>query len=89
VVDLAHRREGVVLLPAPDELPYPLDGRRILGDELDGHRIPHVAAVGAGQLLGGGLNLHLYRRRVEREVDGNPRCDLLEQAPAKDIVLEI
>ena len=33
-------------------LAHPLDGRSVLRDELDGYRIPHVAAVGVGQALG-------------------------------------
>src|SRR5918998_42578 len=77
VVDLAHPRKRVVLLPVPDELPHALDGRGVFRDELDRHRVAHVAAVGAGQVLGEGLYLHFYRRRVEGEVHRNTGHDLL------------
>src|SRR5918994_2209152 len=89
VVDLAHPCESVVLLPAPDELPHPLDGRSVLGDELDRHRVSDVAAVGAGDALREGLDLHFDRRRVEGEVYRYARRYLLHQAPAERVVFEI
>jgi hypothetical protein len=89
VVDLAHRRELVVLLPTPDELAHPLHSRRVLRYELYGHAIAYVPTVRSRQVLGGVLNLHLHPRRVEREVDGYARRDFLHEATAEDIVLEI
>jgi hypothetical protein len=53
VVDLAHRREGVVVLPVPDVLAHPLDRRRVLGHELDSHRVSDVAAVRPGRFSAG------------------------------------
>jgi hypothetical protein len=70
VVDLAHRRELVVLFPPPDELAHPLYGRRVLWDELYGHTVADVPAVRPRQVLGVVLYLHLHPRRVERKVNG-------------------
>jgi hypothetical protein len=89
VVDLAHRREGVVVLPVPDVLADPLDGRSVIGDELDGDSVPDVAAVGPWEILRGVHHLYLDRRRIEREVHRNPRCNLLHQPPAEDVIFEI
>ena len=77
VIDLAHRRELVVLLPAPDELAHTLYRRRVLWDELYSHPVAYVAAVRPTQMLGGVLDLHLHHRRVEREVNGYTRRNLL------------
>jgi hypothetical protein len=89
VVDLAHRREGVVVLPVPDELPHPLDRRPVLGHELDGHPVADVPAVGPRHVLRREHHLHLDRRRVEGEAHGNARRDLLQQPPAEHVVFEI
>src|SRR5215210_7014616 len=89
VVDLAHRREGVVTLPVPDVLAHPLDGRSIIGDELDGDSVPDVAAIRPREVLRGVHHLYLYRRRIKREVHRNPRCHLLHQPPAEDVVFKI
>src|SRR3712207_544188 len=68
---------------------HPLDGRGVFGDEFDRHRVADVAAVGAGQVLGEGLDLHFDRRRIEREVDRDAGRDLLHQPPAERVVFEI
>jgi hypothetical protein len=89
VVDLAHRREGVVILPVPHELADALDRRGILWDELDGDRVPDVASVGPWQGLRGVHHLYLDRRRIKREMHRNSRRNLLHQPPSKDVIFGV
>src|SRR5215208_2180836 len=89
VINLAHRRKLVVLLPAPHKLAHPLNRRRVLRNKLYGHRITHVAAVRPRQVLGERLDLHLHARRVEGEVHRYAWRDLLHQAAPEDIIFEL
>src|SRR5215218_8771085 len=73
----------------PHELADPLDRRGILGDELDGDRVPDVAPIGPWQVLRGVHHLYLDRGRIEREMHRNPRRNLLHQPPSKDVIFGV